>query len=296
MIAAVLGARRSSPAYGVEEFARRALRGGGSPSESERRSPRSPPSARSRPARAGTVAADLFDGGPRRAARAADHLPGALAEAGLLWMATIVALEGAPREAAGPRARCRSRVLDARSDRRPDSPDPGDLGAPEEAFSPTAFALRVREMGPGGIVPGPRRVRLPRGDRGEAPGRALVAFDRRAAAPGLDPAHAGALGPRDRLQHATSTPATSSRVESLRRLSAAGGRIPRRRARFFGNLVAAVGHPHEHAADPVAGYRRFGGDRLQDWDEQSRRSPTSASRPPGARSPGRSRLSRRIRP
>ena len=78
--------------------------------------------------------------------------------------------------------------------------DSGDLRARRGVFADRFRAARA-QMGSGGLVPGARRVRVPGGNRGRAPWRALGAFGRRAAAPRLDPAHAGALESRDGLQH-----------------------------------------------------------------------------------------------
>ncbi|HYK42218.1 MAG TPA: hypothetical protein VE007_07480 [Thermoanaerobaculia bacterium] len=215
------------------------------------------------PARAGVVAATVFDGGPGRAARAADHLPGALAEAGVLWMATVLALEGL-------RGRSRAAVVVSLGALTlvpivPDARIP-EISAPEEAFAPTGFALRVRRWDPAGSF----RV------LGESVYRAATAAERQGEHSALSIVE---LPRRDWIQHTQALwgrgtvfnmdfdSGDLSRVESLRRLSVAAAGY-RDAGAFFGNLSLRWGIRMNTQPDPVAGYRRFGGDRLQDWDEQ----------------------------
>jgi hypothetical protein len=215
------------------------------------------------PSRAGSVAARVFDGSSRRAARAADHLPGALAEAGLLWMLTVVALDG---------LRGKSRAAAFLSlgaltlvPVLPDVRIP-EISAPEEAFAPTAFALRVRRWDPAGSF----RV------LGESVYRAATAAERQGEHSALSIVelprrdwiqHTQALWGRGTVFNTDFDSGDLSRVESLRRLSAAAAGY-RDAGAFFGNLSLRWGVRMNTQPDPVAGYRRFGGDRLQDWDEQ----------------------------
>ncbi|HEY6051549.1 MAG TPA: hypothetical protein VIZ58_09895, partial [Thermoanaerobaculia bacterium] len=146
VIAAVLGFAIFA-AYGVREFARRPPRRAVSLGVGAALAALAAVCALA-PSRAGSVAANLLDGGPRRAERAAEHLPGALAEAGLLWMATAVALEGL----SGGRNRGATFLSLAALTFVPIVPGARipEISAPEEAFSPTAFALRVRRWDPAG--------------------------------------------------------------------------------------------------------------------------------------------------
>jgi hypothetical protein len=261
VIAAVLGLAVFA-GYGVQEFARRTPRRIVSLGVGALLAALAALCALA-PSRAGAVAADLFDGGPRRAARAADHLPGALAEAGLLWMATVVALEGLSGKSRG--ATLVSLAALTLVPVIPDSRIP-EISAPEEAFAPTAFALRVQRSDPAGSF----RV------LGESVYRAATAAERQGEHLALSIVelprrdwiqHTQALWHRGTVFNTDFDSGDLSRVESLRRLSATAAGY-RDAGAFFGNLSLRWGI-RMNTQEPVAAYRRLRGDRLQDWDEQT---------------------------
>ena len=261
VIAAVLGLALFA-AYGVEEFTRRAPRRGVSFGGGAMLAALAALCAVA-PGRAGALAAGLFDGGPRRAAQAADHLPGALAEAGLLWMITVVAAEGlrSSRRTSLLSVAALALVPSAVSSRIP------EISAPEEALSPTAFALRVHKWDPTGSfrVLGESVYREPTAAerRGEHSALSIVELPRRDWIQ-----HTQAVWNRGTVFNMDFDSGDLSRVESLRRISANAAGY-RDAGAFFGNLSLRWGVRMNTEPDPVAGYRRFGGDRLQDWDEQT---------------------------
>jgi len=261
VIAAVLGLAIFA-GYGVEEFARRRPRRSVSLGVGAFLAALALLCALA-PSRAGIAAADLFDGGTRRAARAADHLPGALAEAGILWMATVVALEGLSGKSRG--ATFLSLAALTLVPIIPDARIP-EISSPEEAFAPTAFALRVQRWDPAGSF----RV------LGESVYRAATAAERQGEHSALSIVelprrdwiqHTQALWHRGTVFNTDFDSGDLSRVESLRRLSATAAGY-RDAGAFFGNLSLKWGI-RMNTQEPVAAYRRIGGDRLQDWDEQT---------------------------
>ena len=261
VIAAVLGFAVFA-GYGVEEFARRTPRRSVSLGVGALLAALAALCALA-PLRAGIAAADLFDGGPRRAARAADHLPGALAEAGLLWMATVVALEGLSGKSRG--ATVLSLAALTLVPIVPDSRIP-EISAPEEAFAPTAFALRVQRSDPAGsfrvLGESVYRAATAAERQGEHSALAIVELPRRDWIQ-----HTQALWHRGTVFNTDFDSGDLSRVESLRRLSATAAGY-RDAGAFFGNLSLRWGI-RMNTQEPVAAYRRIGGDRLQDWDEQT---------------------------
>ncbi len=190
------------------------------------------------------------------------YLPGAIAEGGVLWMATLVALEG---------ARSRRRIVPALSLLLlalvaivPSSRIP-EISAQEEAFSPSPLAMRLSRSDPDGAfrVLGESAFRRQTGGSPRAVLTTLeiLEFPRREWIQ-----HTGALWNRGTVLNGDFDAGDLSRVESLRRLSMSSAGL-RDFPTFFGNIALRWG-VRARTQEPVAGYRRIGGDPVQDWDEQ----------------------------
>ncbi len=198
---------------------------------------------------------------------AARSLPGAIAEAGVLWMATVIALDG---------ARSRSRVIGllcvlllALVPIVPNARIP-ELSKPEEALAPTPFAMRLAQWDRHGAfrVLGEAmfRRRTPRSAGKVMSTLEVLEFPRREWIQ-----HTGALWSRGTVLNGDFDAGDLSRVESLRRLTTSSAGIASSAA-FFGNVSLRWG-VRARAQEPVAGYRRIGGDPVQDWDEHQRSYP-----------------------
>ena len=201
------------------------------------------------PAAAGRAAATILDGTPRRAAAAAEHLPGALAEAGLLWMATVLALTAAGSSSRPVRAAAvgiLALVTIVPCARIP------EISLPSEAFAPTRFAGLVRRWDPGGSfrVLGEAIYRAPTAAdlRGEHSSLAIVELPRRDWIQ-----HTQALWERGTVFNADFDSGDLSRVESLRRVSGVAAGFGDAGA-FFGNLSLRWGIRMTTQTHPVAGY------------------------------------------
>ena len=215
-----------------------------------------------RPASAGAAAVFLIRGDPWRAPLAGASLPGALAEAGLLWMATLVAIA-----ALGARNRTRGEAVAlvlltlvpiaanrriARSFREAD------------VFGPTAFARYVASRDPENAY----RV------LGEAFLRPHSPLALEQAAVTLSESEYSrrtwfqqtpVFWGRGTVLNEDFDAGDLSRVESLRRVAAMatsfGDSAP-----FFGALGLRFGIRFRDQP-PIPGFREVGGDALQAWDE-----------------------------
>ena len=215
-------------------------------------------------------------------ARPREQLPGALAEAGLLWTATLVALALLARSRRA-RGRRRARILTAVpivANRRI-APTEHEAGV----FPPTASRAPIARRDPARRLPHARRGRVPSASalRSRATARARTGHGADAASLVLP--HAVALGP-GHVFNVDLDRGDFSRLESLRRspLFAAASPTARpssRRCRC-GSASASATRSRCRASS------RFGGDDLQDWDEN----PDALPGHPSASSAGARRRTR----
>lgn len=211
----------------------------------------------------GMIGADPVLGVPR--ARAS--LSGSLAEAGLLWMATIVAIDLLARPRRGPliAALVLLTAVPLAADRRI-----ARSFLQEEVFAPTAFARRIAREDPDrsyrtlgeSLFVGPSRL----GDAAMDSTLVFSEFSRRTWTQ-----HTQALWGRGTVINEDFDVGDLSRVESLRQLSGMATGFKDSES-FFGSLALRWGIRFKDQK-PVAGYVRFGGDALQDWDEHRRSFP-----------------------
>ncbi len=200
---------------------------------------------------------------PRHAAVAAVQIPGSLAEAGLLWMATVIGLEmvrsSSPRRRTAIAGLALLAAVPAMANRRL-----VEISDPQAAFSPTTFALRVRRADPGGAF----RVLGEEIYRNSPPGlyvgTDLAAVEQPWRAWTFQTPALWNLGT---VLNADFDSGDLARVESLRKVSAWPATF-RDSAPFFGNLSLRFGI-RKTIQPPVSAFRRIGGDPLQDWDELS---------------------------
>ncbi len=215
---------------------------------------------------AGAGAAALWPAATTRAVRgfagpapwpgfAGTQVPLALAEAGLLWIATVLAIELARRPAAAARLTALALLTVvplAATHRIP------EISTEEEAFGPTPLARRIRARDPEGAYRtlGESIYEAPQSRSGlawsELPREGWVYYT---------PTFWG----RGTVLNYDFDSGDLSRVESLRRLSGfvasgTGG------AAFFGNLCLKFG-ARPRAQPPVPGFSPVGGNAAQFWDE-----------------------------
>jgi hypothetical protein len=213
------------------------------------------------PQGSGRLLVRLVGSPPEAASRAALHTPRALAEAGLLWMATVVALALLRRPQAGARIAALALLTAvpfaanrriARSFRQ------------EEVFSPPAFVRFLEKQDPQG------RFRTLGESMYRAPSRLEGAHA--SGDPGyLEFArnnwyqHSHVLWERGTVFNGDFDVGDLARLESLRRISTSAVRFLDS-AEFFRSLSLRWGIRNRDDA-PIAGYRRVGGDTLHEWDE-----------------------------
>ena len=215
------------------------------------------------PATAGRVAAGSV-GAPEYAATAAAQFPGALAEAGLFWMATVVAvnaLESGTRRGLLFSLSILTAVPIAAGRRVAQS------SGEELIFSPPPFARVLQRSDPD------RRFRtLPElvYDLGTSLPRLLpsTVITQIRCHPKTWALFTPALWDRGTVFGADFDAGDLSRMETLRRLATLAASSPVSRP-FFGSLGLRWGIRYRDR-EPLAGYRRFGGDGYSDWDEHSR--------------------------
>ncbi len=218
------------------------------------------------PERLGRLAVAAVGAAPRFAAQAGRELPPALAEGGLLWVATLIALEmfrrGRGWRAAGLAVLLLVPVAANRKIARAERQ--------ERAFAPTAFARAITERDPHGAY---RTL-----DESSYRPPSLVEMGARSSdMTGADLAHrvwflhTQALWGRGTVFNSDFDVGDLSRVESLRRFSRAVA-TQKNVGDFFGHFALRYGIRWRDQ-DPVAGYREFGHDGLQAWDENPTASP-----------------------
>jgi len=214
-----------------------------------------------RPQAFGRAAVRLVGSEPRLAKTAAEQLPAALALGGLLWMATLLALEA--RQGGTQTGVLLSILLltavPIAANRRI-----AKTFREEEVFAPPAFTRLLARADPGGEY---RTLgeslyrpvsRLQTAQHGSDV--AYLQFSRR-----NWNQYTHTLWGRGTVFNEDLDAGDLSRVESLRRFSWAAAHYTDTSA-FFGSLALRWGIRFRDQA-PLAGYRRVGGDALQDWDE-----------------------------
>jgi hypothetical protein len=215
----------------------------------------------------GRLAARVIGAGPALAGVAARELPAALTEAGLLWIATVVALEALK----GQRRRglflslALLTLVPIAANRRIARTFPEDV-----LFAPTPFARFQERADPAGSF---RAI----GESAYRPASRLEA-----AQSGSDPARVEfsrrnwdlftpALWGRGTVFNMDFDSGDLSRLESLRRVSFRAAGSPDA-ADFFGSLGLRWGVRYRDQP-PLPGYHGFRGDALTDWDEHDRAYP-----------------------
>ena len=212
------------------------------------------------PEAAGQLAADAIGGYAPFPRRAAVSLPFALATAGLLWTATLVAIDLAKRRTvrgfgmgvalailtAVPIVATRPIARTVRQ---------------ESILEPTAFARRIAKEDPAGQFRtlGAEIYRTPEGPRSSRYGDGWEGARQ-------DWIHyAPILWRRGMVFNLDFDEGDLARVESLRKISGYAAVYPEA-APFFGAFALrwCVRYPSQ---PPFPGYRRFGGNSAQDWDE-----------------------------
>jgi hypothetical protein len=206
----------------------------------------------------GAAAASVV-GDERYAKTASEKLPGALAEGGLLWMATVVALDRLRNSSRAALVSSLALLTIAPiAANRKVARTLTEL----EVFSPTPFARRIGRLDPTGAF---RTL-------GESLYSAPSALDR--AYPDDVYTESGrrtwiqnaqALWGRGSVFNNDFDVGDFSRMQALRRLSVAAAAYRDSQA-FYGSFALRWGVRFRDQK-PLAGYRRFGGDCRQDFDE-----------------------------
>ena len=216
-----------------------------------------------RPERAGAAAISLIRGDPARAPLAAASLPRALSEAGLLWMATVLALDalGARTRRGQVVALALLTLVPVAANRRI-----ARSFTEGEVFGPTAFARFVarndpegayRTLGESFLLPPSKLARSQAGAT-----LSESEFSRRTWYQ-----QTPVFWARGTVLNEDFDAGDLSRVESLRRVA---GRATgyRDSSVFFGALGLRYGIRFRDQ-EPIAGYREVRGDALQAWDENA---------------------------
>jgi hypothetical protein len=212
------------------------------------------------PGAAARLAVWITGADPKLAPVAVRELPPAIAWAGLLWIATVLALEALARPARARVAICLLllTIIPVAANRRI-----AQSFRQEEVFSPTAFALRIARADPEGRY---RTLALPStlASVTGLPGWDLAGLDYWRRSWLYDTPQ---LWGRGIVFNQDADAGDLSRTNSLRRLAtvAAGFRDS---GPFFGAL-ALRWEIHFRGEPSRAGYHRVGGDLLQDWDEHA---------------------------
>ncbi len=209
----------------------------------------------------GAAAAAAIAAPPPAAADAARQLPGAFAEAGLFWMATLVALEAfrSGRRPAAVGALALLTAVPILANRRV------AITFPEsDVFSPTPFARALARQDPSaaGRVLDQSRYRP---DSTES-----------SIAPGTDPGelasyrrswffYTSSFWDRGTVFNTDPDVGDLSRMQSLREYSSFVAASPAG-ATLFANLSLRFGIRFR-GQEALPGFRRFGGDAAQEWDE-----------------------------
>lgn len=219
------------------------------------------------PRQSGWLAIGVVGGEDKHAPAAALALPEALAEAGLLWMATVIALDLLPRRGRGALGASLAllTLVPIIADRRI------ALTFREEAlFAPTAFERFIRRADPHGAFRtiSANRYRavstLEKQQEGSDP--ALLEYCRRSWS-----LFTHALWRRGTVLNDDFDRGDFSRLESLRRVSWIASTYMDAQA-FYGALSLRWAIRFRDQL-PLAGFHRVGGDGLMDWDEHERAYP-----------------------
>jgi hypothetical protein len=215
------------------------------------------------PERAGAIAVAWIGADPSRASLAASSLPRALSEAGLFWMATVVALAalGGRSRKGEAAALILLTLVPVAANRRI-----ARSFAETEVFAPTAFARFVARRDPEGAYRTlGESFLLPQSELALAQAGVTLSeseFSRRAWYQ-QTPVFWG----RGTVLNEDFDAGDLSRVESLRRVAGMATGYSDS-AGFFGALALRFGIRFRDQ-EPIAGYRPVGGDALQVWDENA---------------------------
>ncbi|MEO8430181.1 MAG: hypothetical protein ABI592_01645 [Acidobacteriota bacterium] len=227
------------------------------------------------PGPAGRAAVAAVGEGRELAPLASAALPGALAEAGLLWMATILALDWVGRRVFRVGALLLLAAIPIAANRRV-APDFRE----EEIFAPTAFARYLDRRDPdrayrtlGTSLDPAESARY----LGTDPG--YLEFVRR-----FWGQYASVLWRRGTVLTDDYDAGDLSRAYSLRRLSEAAARY-RDSGPFYGALGLRFAVRYR-GQEPPPGYRRIGGNALEDWEEHERAFPDVRLLPAWTEVPG----------
>ncbi|HEX7252302.1 MAG TPA: hypothetical protein VF376_05415, partial [Thermoanaerobaculia bacterium] len=209
---------------------------------------------------AGRLAVRVVGSDPIWSGLASLTLPGALAEAGILWMGTVLAIElvnagrGRTVVAGVFLITAAAVAVNRRS---------AQTYREDEVFAPTAFARTIRRLDPSGSYRAlGESVYLPTSDIWNAigGGEIVLSLERRSWAE-----HTQALWKYGTVLNNDFDAGDLSRVESLRRLSWALGSL-QNPAGLYRSLSLKWGVRFRDQT-PLPGFRRFGGDGIRDWDE-----------------------------
>ncbi len=220
-----------------------------------------------RPEPTGRAAARLVGAEERFAKTAADLLPGALAEGCFLWMATLIALEllkRRTRTALGVSLALLTLVPIAANRKIAQS------FREQAVLGPTPFARFLRRMDPEGAFRtlGESIYRVPSRLEEAQIGSDFAQID--VSRRNWDQ-YTHALWDRGTVLNFDFDSGDLSRIESLRRVCALASGY-RDSTALFGGLALRWGIRYRDQ-EPVAGYHRFRGDALQEWDEHERAYP-----------------------
>lgn len=218
------------------------------------------------PQASGRLAAWAVGAAPRFAAEAGQQLPAALAEGGLLWIATLVALDLLRRPG---RVRLAVALLLLTAVPIAANRKIAHITGEDNVFPPTPFALTLARLDPAGSY------RTIDESRYRPPGGPVAWL-------AIDPdgsdffrrawyLHTQTLWGRGSVFNSDLDVGDLSRVESLRRVSSFAA-AQADDGSFFGSLALRFGIRFRDQ-QPLPGYRRFGGDALQNWDENPRALP-----------------------
>ena len=213
------------------------------------------------PEGAGRLGVGLIGGAPSRVAIAADRLPPSLAEAGLLWVATVVALDLLNRSSRAALALSLGLltavpIVASRKIAR--------THTESEVFEPTPFARRLERADPGGSYRtlGESLYRPPSREP-FADSAVDPVFPEPIRRIWIQPVNV--LWNRGTVFNNDFDAGDLARLQGLRRLAPAVVKFDNAAA-VLGGLSLRWGIRYRDQ-EPLPGYSRFGGDVLQDWDE-----------------------------
>jgi hypothetical protein len=216
-----------------------------------------------RPGAAGSLAVSAVGSAPELSERAGAQLPGALAEGGLCWIATVVAAfaAGGPSRTARVASLALLTAVPIAADRKI-----ARTFREDEVLAPTAFARRMRRLDAGGQYRGV-------GESLFLPPSALERAYAGADIAALEQTRrcfyyqTQALWGRGTVLNHDFDVGDFLRVDSLRRLAQRAALFSDSGS-FFGSLSLKWGVRFRDQP-ALAGFQRIGGDHLQDWDENA---------------------------